>query len=405
MSYLKCIMSSIIEEIQNKQVNRTVRFVLIILVGGLLVFGCSSEDQTVKDNDLEPLILKKDLSISAENQEALIGDFSGLAVDEEGIIYAADSQLQKIHLFSPNGDYLDSLGQKGKGPGEFIRLDPKIRILSNTLYVKDNNSKRINLFSLNSRQPAGTINIPNAKIEGVPMGYLRDMFPLSDGNILVSFMNTYFSVPEEEDPPHKTTISLIDKSGKFIKQNLLQFPVLFPTDQRLIYFESESMTVFTDVSFYPDTKMAIDPEGYLYVGSSDSLLLFRYDEHGEPAGVVQGNYQPASLTESDIDSLLEDREVIFKKAVNDAGLPDYWPSFQDFLIDDAGRCWIQLLNPGKPEQTWWVFDTDGKPKWKFKLSTEIKLHVVKNGKAYGIFHPREGLPSIVIYSYRQIQEI
>jgi hypothetical protein len=30
-----------------------------------------------------------------------------------------------IHLFSSDGKYIDSLERKGKGPGEFLQIDPK----------------------------------------------------------------------------------------------------------------------------------------------------------------------------------------------------------------------------------------------------------------------------------------
>lgn len=384
-----------------------IAFTLTILISGL-VYGCNSKNHIPQRMNLKLLSLTKDLSISAESQEVLIGDFSGLAVDEKGVIYAADSRLQKIHLFSPDGDYLDSLGRRGEGPGEFTRLDPNIRIRLDTLYVKDNNAKRINLFNLKTLQSFGTINIPNAKIEGVPMGYLRDMFPLSNGNLMVSFMNTYFTAPQEEDITHKTTVSLINTSGEFIKQNILQLPVLFPTDQRLIYLESNhgsrSMTVFTDLSFYPDTKMAISPAEQLYIGNTDSLILRRYDKDGELAGILQGTYQPAPLKDSDIDSISKGKRNTFEKAIDEIDHPDHWPAFRDFLFDDKSHCWIQLISPGKSQQTWWVFNRDGKPKWKFKLPTEIKLYTVKNGEAYGIFQPHEDIPSIVRYQINKSEE-
>jgi|GEM_PF-1902645 len=379
------------------KLNLIARFVLTVLVIELLVFGCSSGYQASKGLGLKPLMLTKNLSISASDINILIGNLSGLAIDDEGIIYVADTRLQKIHLFTSDGHYLDSIGHKGKGPGEFIQLDPKIRILSDTLYVKDNSAKRISLFNLKSRKLSGTINIPNIKLKGIPMGYLKDIFPLSDGNLLVSFMNTYFSIPQEGDTKHKTTISIMNKSGEFIHRNLRQFPVLFPTDQRLIYLESNKMMVFTDLSFYPDTKMSMGSNGYLYVGNTDSLILRKYDTNGELIGTIQRRYKPAPLTDSDIDSILKGKGNTFERALNEAGFPDHWPVFHDFLFDDAGHCWIQLVNPGKSEQTWWIFNTDNEPKWKFKLPTEVDLYEVQKGEAYGIRQSREGLSSIVRY--------
>jgi len=349
------------------------------------------------------LSLTKDLNISADNSNILAGNFSGLAVDENGNIYAADTELQKIHIFSSDGRYLSSLGRRGEGPGEFTRLEPNIRILSDTLYVEDNSAKRINLFNLKTRHPAGTINIPDAKIEGISMGTLRDMFPLLDGSILVSFVNHYLTTtpPQEGDTPHMMTVSLVNKAGKFIEKELLQLPTPFPSGQGLVY-RGAAVNVFPNLSFYPDIRMNTDPDGHLYVGKSDSLIIRKYNKDGEPAGIfIRETYPPKPLTTAYIDSLHDrydsSRGSIFKKAISEAGIPNYWPVFQDFLFDDTGRCWVQLLHPEKSDQTWWVFDRNGKPKWEFKLPTEVKIHTVKNGKVYGILQPPEDIPSIVRY--------
>ena len=44
-----------------------------------------------------------------------------VAVDTEGRIYAADSFLDRIQVFSPEGEYLRTIGRRGRGPGEFDR--------------------------------------------------------------------------------------------------------------------------------------------------------------------------------------------------------------------------------------------------------------------------------------------
>ncbi len=399
--------------------NRIIReFTLIILFSGL-IYGCNSENQIPQQMkmDLKLLSLTKDLNISADNPNILAGDFSGLAVDENGNIYAADTELQKIHIFSSNGRYLGSLGRRGKGPGEFTGLhsDSNIRILSDTLYVEDKSAKRINLFNLKTRQSAGTINIPNAKIGDIPMGSLRDMFPLLDGSILVSFVNPYLTTtpPQEGDTPHMMTVSLINKAGKFIEKELLQLPAPFPSEQGLVYrVTSENIVVgihvFSNLFFYQDILMNTDPDGHLYVGKSDSLIIRKYYKDGELAGVLlRETYPPKPLTTAYMDSLYDSygsNGRIFKKAISEAGIPNYWPVFHDFLFDDTGRPWVQLLHPEKPEQTWWVFDRDGKPKWEFKLPTEIKIHTVKNGEVYGLFQPHEDIPSIVRYQIDKLGE-
>ena len=44
-----------------------------------------------------------------------------VAVDTAGRIYAADSSMDRIQVFSPEGEYLRTIGRRGQGPGEFDR--------------------------------------------------------------------------------------------------------------------------------------------------------------------------------------------------------------------------------------------------------------------------------------------
>jgi len=160
--------------------NKVTVTISAVLVGILLI-SCSSKTPLPKNHDLTKLTLTQNLNISAKNLDVLVGTISGLATDDGGRIYAADTKLQKIHIFSPDGKYLDSLGHKGKGPGEFLRMDPDIRIKVDTLYIYDKRSRHISLFNLTSHRLIRTINVPHEKVKGESMGPLKRMFPLYNG--------------------------------------------------------------------------------------------------------------------------------------------------------------------------------------------------------------------------------
>ncbi len=381
---------------------RPICFYLIIFVGILFV-GCSSGNESPTKADLKPITLTKELTISADNPEVLIGNFAGLTVDNQGRIAATDTRRQRIHLFSSDGQYLDSLGRKGKGPGEFQRLEPETRLLSDTLYAKDSGNKRINLFSLETRQPVGAINYPDAELDGVQLGAVMDIFPLSDGNLLVAFVNPYRIISDREGEPRFITISLLNKSGDFIEKKRFQLSTPFPTGQYVARFDGRSMYVFSGLSFYPTIKMGIDYQEHLHIGLSDSLIIREYDENGAISNVISENYKPVPLGDSYMDSLYSDRGDIFEKAVNEAGRPDNWPAFENFFFDDSGRCWVELINSGKSQKAWWIFDEDDKARWKLQLPKEITLFEVQNGKAYGISQPPEGgISGIVRYEINGI---
>lgn len=373
--------------------------VSVVLLGTLLV-SCGSKIPSEKNPDLINLKLTRNLDISGENPDILIGTISGLASDGKGRIYAADTKLQKIHIFSSDGKYLDSLGHKGKGPGEFLRMDPNIRIKADTLYVHDKRNEHISLFNLNAHQLIRTINVSHEKVNGESMGHLRKMFPLHNGRLLVAFEHGYPFQPKENDPTRMTTISILDRDGNFVKKDCFQIPTPYPSDQSLSILESRRMYVFTRLSFLPDTKIAMGPGEHVYIGKSDSLLIRKYDKTGKIVDDLTYKYAPYELTNTDRDTILAQyKNKKIKKTVGKiGGFPDHWPAFQHLFFDEQGRCWVALDNPHSAKTTWVVFNRDGQPKWQFKLTDQVTINSVQNGQAYAISKPEGGIPGIIRYS-------
>ena len=52
----------------------------------------------------------------------LFGNISGVHVDRRGNLWVADGQSAELRLFHPDGSFWKSLGGRGEGPGEFIRI-------------------------------------------------------------------------------------------------------------------------------------------------------------------------------------------------------------------------------------------------------------------------------------------
>jgi len=72
----------------------------------------------------------------------IIGD---LAVDDAGRIYALDTRLQVVRVFSPNGEFLGEAGRPGRGPGEFS-VPTGLAVLGSALLVLDAANTRMSVF-------------------------------------------------------------------------------------------------------------------------------------------------------------------------------------------------------------------------------------------------------------------
>ncbi|HKV12456.1 MAG TPA: 6-bladed beta-propeller [Thermoanaerobaculia bacterium] len=84
--------------------------------------------------------------------ELLFGDVRGVRTDGEGRIYVADAIAMKVRVFSPAGEPLRSLGERGRKPGEFRDITCFDVGLDGSVLVLDGLNGRITRFS-----PTGTL--------------------------------------------------------------------------------------------------------------------------------------------------------------------------------------------------------------------------------------------------------
>lgn len=368
-----------------------VYFALILM---LLMTACESKRG---GNKLRPqlfrLDLHEDLNVSTDSLNTVIGGtIRGIAVDSHGNIYLEDPNEAKIHILSPDGRYLDSLGRKDHGPGEFEHLYG-IYIYGNRLYVIEVFPNRLSEFRLNNRQFIQTRNFPNTHFRNHPIGIPSMIYPLPSGRYEMIFRNNLVTSPNP-----MVTFSIVNDNLEPVDTVVRRFP---SSGHAFLYRDPQngSFTGF-DKNLNLRTLATISPQGYMYETQADRMHIQAFDSTGAKMRDLSARYTTSLLTHRDLDSIAKGMHPslrnMFYKALNQNKLSDHWPALQDLLVDDQGRCWIELVNPGKPKQTWWVFDTDGKPKWKFQLSRNVKLYVVRNQEAYGIWN-KNGDQRIVRY--------
>ena len=56
-----------------------------------------------------------------EDEDVIFGVLTSIATDSEGNVYLLDMQLSQVYVYSSDGEYLNTIGREGEGPGEFRR--------------------------------------------------------------------------------------------------------------------------------------------------------------------------------------------------------------------------------------------------------------------------------------------
>ncbi len=92
--------------------------------------------------------LKKVVPMPAAIKTAAL---SGIAVDSSERVWVTDPANNQVHQFSAAGDYVQSLGHRGKNNGEFDGPHGIAASAEGLLYIADSGNARVQIFSLDGK--------------------------------------------------------------------------------------------------------------------------------------------------------------------------------------------------------------------------------------------------------------
>jgi sugar lactone lactonase YvrE len=105
--------------------------------------------------DADTLKLKRKIGTTGHNHELTTpGDFAkptGLAVDQEGNLYVADTLNNRIEIFDADGKFISTFGKAGDGPGYFARPKGVAVDGDGHIWVADGMQDRVQVFNKESR--------------------------------------------------------------------------------------------------------------------------------------------------------------------------------------------------------------------------------------------------------------
>ena len=116
-----------------------------------------------------------------EDEDLIFGVLTSIATDSEGNVYLLDMQLSQVYVYSSDGEYLNTIGREGEGPGEFRRAGDMFIAPDGNVAVMQRMPGKIVLLSTQG-DPMGDWPMPGGN-DGSPM-FLRGGGPAGDGLVL-----------------------------------------------------------------------------------------------------------------------------------------------------------------------------------------------------------------------------
>lgn len=207
---------------------------------------------TVIKNPKEPfhgeiyLDLEEDLKIGNEEDENYqFYRVRDVALDSHLYIYILDAGNHRVQKFDKNGNYLQTIGRKGQGPGEFVRPSNVFINSQDNLYVSE--GRRIQIF-----------NSSGNFMKSIPLeNSISDFYVDSRGDI---FANASW----RNEEGRKRVIVKINSEGKIIK-TIAEFSDI----KQVIKKDSEKVVAIQARHSYTPKLLlsAVDKQAFTYAYS------------------------------------------------------------------------------------------------------------------------------------------
>ncbi|MDE0358573.1 MAG: 6-bladed beta-propeller [Gammaproteobacteria bacterium] len=310
-------------------------------------------------------------------EEYLFGSIRSIAVADDGTVFVLDLQAQHVRVFDSLGVYVETLGRRGEGPGEFSEAEAIAVLPDGRLAVRDPENQRVTVFGRGQGEVA-------------EWGYTGSIQTLS---------------PLYTDTRGRTWLLAgdLDRVDALVMEILLLGPdgthldtIPTPSSDHevpVVRAEAPGLRMTYGVPFAPRFHWTVHPSGHFLTGlSSDYRIELAQDEgvlriersqDPVPASDAERAYQ-RDVTVGRIRWSLPDWEW------DGPAIPEHKPFFRALLTGRDGRIWVQLSTEGRPVENA-HHDLDDPGSFRVTWEEEIRYDVFEpDGTYLGVVVTPEG---------------
>lgn len=282
------------------------------------------------------LVSEVSIGVLEGQDEYQFGRLRAIAVDRDGRMYAYDSHVPVLRVYSPAGIWLRDVGREGEGPGEYKQPDSGLAILPDgRVALRDPGNGRITLYSgdgeydgfyriagsFNTSSPL-TADTSGALLTHIVMNLGESVFEWKAG------LARYFLDGSAD------TLAAPDRGY----------------EEAQVSAEREGSMSVNGVPFAPNQVTAYSPRGYFLIGISEDYTF----DLLRPEGVlrIRMPYEPVPVDPGEADAERKATVDNFRQNYpgwkwNGPPIPDHKPAYQGLYPADDARIWVHVPAPSR----------------------------------------------------------
>lgn len=261
--------------------------------------------------------------------ELLFGWIRSIAVDADHNVYAFDDQAQEVRVFDSAGQYVETLGRRGEGPGEFSRAEAIATLPDGRLVVRDPGNSGLEVFV------PGTTETERWRYEA---GGLYSVTPL----LTDASGRTYLETRDRSRDGFVMHVIVFGPDGTPIDTLPEPSTTYEPPE---VTAERGRSSVGYAVPFSPQLHWTVHPSGHFLSGLSTDYRIdlvrddgvLRIERAADPVPV--SDEERARQRESVTQDM---RDFAPDWTWNGPPIPDHKPFFRDIVAGRDGRIWVRV---------------------------------------------------------------
>jgi hypothetical protein len=360
-------------------------FFAILLAFVVISCGKSSSESTFsalsREVYIEHAIPVEEVLTLEESGDVFFANIGSLATDSRGNIFVVDRQVNHVIRFNPEGELVATFGGPGEGPGEF-RYMSNMFVARDTLYIYDFQNARLTVLSYDERGPLTMERMIDIEIqEGrIPRGVL-----MAGDKFLVEGFTM------DETGQQNGFVALLNHDGSL--HNPYFMPLRAPETFPIRYMDRDMHLPrpFRRLSHYRVTDEAL-----FYYAWNDSVRVQVYDMSGNLRNTIRYDieYRKADMADFDFTRFPPEFRRFFEGAA-----PETKSAFDNLMVDDMGRVWVNLGDIADPETDQWIIlNADSELESAFELPRRVRYFQVVGNRIFGIDRDEDGQQRIKVYA-------
>jgi len=296
------------------------------------------------------VVLKPEMIIDSSSlpRGVLFVGVASVSFDALGNLYFLDFRDNNIKKFDSAGKFLQIIGQKGQGPGDF-KSPVDFAIVKERIFVWDMGNRRICSLTLEGEA------VTSRDISGLS-GRPQKLRALPDGDLVVETKKIHFDDPKK---PQDIFLELLSPDLQ-VKRIIYSQPVW-----RDKYIRTEQFgLVNIPQPFSPDIHWDITPDGRIIIGFAATYEFGIYNSQGNLLLSVKHPSKPVKITEKDKKNYFETITFFDGKSIK-TGAPDfivkntefpkYKPAYSSLQVDGEGNILVHPFIEERAKQLF-IFD-------------------------------------------------